>query len=106
VAFLRLPPALWAENGKRSRLKIHFLDTSEHLARLEDYTANCGKVVSRAIFPYIADQEAIGRQELSGLMFCHQCLAISEATGGKRYLYGLVSEDEARKRLREGQEVA
>lgn len=76
--------------------KIHFLDTQEHLKSGETYAANCGAIVDSAEFPYIADQETLGRQELSGINNCHRCLAVSEQTGGKRYLYGLVSGSELR----------
>jgi hypothetical protein len=86
---------------EESPMKIHFLDTPEHLQAGRDYEANCKVVIKSAEFPYIADQELLGRQELSGINNCMKCLAVSERFGGSRYLYGLVEGQLAMSEARE-----
>ena len=79
-------------------MKIHFIDTVDHIPPGFDYIANCGKRIESAEFPYVADIETIGRQELSGLNVCRECLAISECRTGTRYLYGMLPGAEYRKK--------
>ena len=75
-------------------MKIHLVRSDLPLVAGVDQKADCGKVIARVAFPFIADGCYDDAIMANPLRVCTKC-ACGVRVGAARYVYGLVAGQEA-----------
>ena len=78
-------------------MKTHLISSDDPLTSGSDRTALCGKTVSRAEFVFMFENGPSGIKGLSTLLFCNGCASQAFTKDSRRYLYGMVDGEQAKR---------